>query len=320
MQVVVYHKNCQDGLFSALNFWNIHGDNDTIYVSASYGFIKDNDYEKALNTLLYKQNIPDKKLIDLILVDFCFPIDFFLYCKDVFRSILILDHHKTSKDSFINHFKEYSVIENDWIELQPFNNTRIIFSEKESGAKLSYMFLNPNKEIPYYIELVNDRDLWIHKYPETEHFFFGCEMMGLIVDPNFYSISQLVASGIDSIVYIGKAFEKYLNSKLEKISRSNAKPISVSINGQNYKGMIINSFLDIASDLGNYLIHKCKVDAAFIYTIKNNDDVQFSVRSISHLDSSVISRKFGGGGHVNASGFTVNLETLQKFLSEGISV
>lgn len=320
MQVVIYHRNCQDGLFSALNFWNVYGDNQTVYIPASYGFLNNDDHETTLNKLLYKQNLPDRKLVDLILVDFCFSVEFFLYCKDVFRSVLILDHHESSKLNFLNHFKHFNTIEHGWIEFQPFNNTRIIFSENESGAKLSYMYLNPNKEIPYYIELVNDRDLWLHKYPETEQFFFGCELLAIITNPNFHAISQLVSSGLDSVLFLGKSYKSYLNVKIEKIAKSNAKPIPVVIDNNTYKGMIVNSYLDISSDLGNYLIHKYKVDVAFIYNINGKNDVQFSVRSITNLDSSVISKKFGGGGHRNSSGFYVKFDDLQKFLTEGVRV
>ena len=75
---------------------------------------------------------------------------------------------------------------------------------------------------------------------------------------------------------------------------------------------VCNSNVDI-SDLGNY-IAKQGYQIGIIWG-RRKGQLIVSLRSIGDMDVSIIAKDFGGGGHKNASGFTLNtFMDLKKFL------
>ena len=320
MKVVLYHKNCQDGLFSAFNFWKKFGDKKNLYIPVNYGVFKNKKHSEVLSYIFHKSRNIDTSSVDLYVVDFCFPIEFLIFVKDFFRTITILDHHESSMNNYLEYFKNHKVLENGWIELKPFINVNVLFSKTESGALMTYRYLFPEKEVPYYIKLVSDRDLWEFKEKDTDHFYLGCEVLQFIVNPDFNEIEYMVEHKLHEIIGIGKKYQKYLESNIERISKSNAKFINIVIDGIVYDAAIVNSRLDIASDLGNYILKDLGVDIVLIFNIFKDGSVQFSVRSRKEVDSSVISTYYGGGGHKNASGFFATIEDLCKIMSNNLVI
>lgn len=331
MKVVLFHKNCKDGLFSAFSFWKKYGCKDVMYIEINYKPIQDmepmealeyifNGYIKkpcSLNSAVYefkdnKVTVEDMKDMELYVVDYSFPVKHFKTYIPLFKSILVLDHHKTAIDEYTNQFY-HTEGKNGWMFIKPSENSEIVFSTHESGAKLTYMFLNEDKEVPSYIELISDRDLWTFKLENSKKFHHGLMLHEL---NDFNVIDTLMNSFLNDIVNIGGKYEVALLERIEKIIRSNVIDITVKIAGQEYKCGLVNSYLDIASDLCDSVIYNHGYDISIAYTMQKNADVSCSVRSRKGIDSSKISLMYGGGGHANSSGFHFSLDELNSVLKK----
>ena len=337
MKVVLYHKNCQDGLFSAYNLWKEFGGKDVLYIPVNYKPIQDLqplealeyifksyiDNPRSISGIKYsfkddKVTLDDYKDMELYVVDYSFPV---LHIKEYisfFKSILVLDHHETAINSYLKEFEHYKVCENGWKVIEPTTTCKFIFSEKESGAKLTYMYFNEGKEVPNFIELVSDRDLWNFNLKYTRAFKYGCEMFQM---DTFSIIDNLMKSSLHNIIYVGEKYEVLYDNRLEKIYESNLSNISVFIEGTEYKCALINAFPDLASDLCDYAISTEEYDLALSYNIDTRLSVNCSLRSREGLDSSKLALMFGGGGHKRASGFSLTMQQFNKILdNKGIVV
>jgi len=326
MKVVLFHKNCKDGLFSAFSFWKKFGGKDVLYIEVNYKPIQDMEPIEALNYIFngYIKNpsllnaapyiFPDGVVtesemaeMELYVVDYCFPVKHLQCYIDLFKSILVLDHHKTAIDEYTKYYpsKEGGF---GWIFIRPHTNCEIIFSKEQSGAKLTWMYFHGGyNEVPKYIELISDRDLWTFKLENSKKFHHGLMLHQL---NDFNVIDALMNSAMHDIVNIGGKYETALLERIEKIIKSNLTEIVVKIAGKEYKAGLVNSYLDIASDLCDSIIYNHGYDIAIAFDIQKRSDVSCSVRSRKGIDSSSLSLMYGGGGHANASGFHFSLKEL----------
>ncbi|NTW91352.1 MAG: hypothetical protein HGA35_05430, partial [Erysipelotrichaceae bacterium] len=250
--------------------------------------------------------------MDLYVVDYSFPVRHLEEYISVFKSILVLDHHKTAIDEYT---ERYEVKEGgfDWMFIRPSDNCQIVFSHTESGAKLSWMYFHGGyAEVPDYIELISDRDLWTFKLENSRKFYYGLKLQDL---STFNMIDTLLNSFKNNIIVEGSKYEKVLANRNTKIAKANAIEISIKIAGKDYKGVLVNSYLDIASDLCNHLIAEKGYDIAIVYNI-HNDSVGCSLRSKKGLDSSPVSLMYGGGGHAQASGFSIPFQELNSIITD----
>lgn len=329
MKVVLFHKNCKDGLFSAFSLWKKFGGKDVIYIEINYKPIQDMEPIEALNYIFngYIKNpsslnpvpyiFPDGVItesemseMELYVVDYSFPVDHLLSYVPLFKSILVLDHHKTAIDEYTERFFFEDGL-NGWKTIDIEKNCKIVFAKDQSGAKLTWMYFNPNKEVPNYIELISDRDLWTFKLENSKKFHHGLMLHQL---NDFNVIDTLMNSFLNDIVNIGGKYEVALLERIEKIIKSNLTEIVVKMGGKEYKTGLVNSYLDIASDLCDSIIYKHGYDIAIAFDIQKRSDVSCSVRSRKGIDSSQLSLMYGGGGHENASGFHFSLKQLLTVL------
>lgn len=330
MKVVLYHKNCHDGLFSAFSFWKKFGSKDTIFIEVNYKPIQDMEPIEALDYIFngYIKNpsslnpvphvFPEGVVLDseiaemeLYVLDYSFPVKHLQKYIDLFKSILVLDHHKTAIDEYTSY---YPSTEGGfgWTFIRPHTNCEIVFSENESGAKLSWMYFHGGyNEVPDYIELISDRDLWRFKLENSRKFYYGLKLQDL---STFNMIDTLLNSFKNNIIIEGSKYEKVHNERNEKIAKANIIDITVTIAGKEYKAGMVNSYLDVASDLCSNLISKRGYDIAIAYNIDNKSVVGCSLRSKKGLDSSSLSLMYGGGGHAQASGFSIPFTELNKII------
>ena len=327
MKVVLYHSNCQDGFFAAATLFQLFG-KDALYIPVGYKPIQDlGPYEalahlfnpKKEQELFEKGNSVHKlshvhpdmyKDVELYIVDYSVPVEHFLVYTSLFKSVLMLDHHVTAVKSYMSHFSADESPEG-WIVMCPTENSKIVFSDKDSGAKLTHRYFHRNQSVPYYIELVSDRDLWQFKLSETDLFHYGVRLLN---EENIQKVLDYASTNFEFILNLGELQKKEIHTRIKSVKRHGVLPINVTIGEHSYKAAIINSNLDIASDLCNSTI-KEGYDIAMAYAIQNLDDVSFSVRSAKSVDSSLISLHFGGGGHAQASGFHAPTNVLFGMMS-----
>ena len=175
-----------------------------------------------------------------------------------------------------------------------------------SGVALSYLFLTKKiineknfNNLPLSVKLVSDFDIWSFKFKET--WTFHCAMLGEETDP------------------------RYINNIWSKLLSGECNPSSFTKNG-----VIISKYLDInnrknCEEMGyvttfeglstfcinlpkvNFGENKKKYDLCVSWHYIGNGLYQYSLRTDKeYVNCKEIAEKYGGGGHIKASGFVID--------------
>ena len=144
MNLIYYHKNCDDGFGGAWAAWLKFGN------SATYTAIGHDDPLFSINTLNSDDTVV---LIDISLPNIALH-DIALKAK----SITILDHHKTAEEDFQNSRSD---------------NISATFDMGQSGAMLGWKYFHPNTPPPLLIQHIQDSDLWQFQLPRTKEIMAG---------------------------------------------------------------------------------------------------------------------------------------------------
>ena len=298
--VIVFHYPCQDGLVSA---WVCHYYYKTLLNSISpyrYENHKIDFYPYQHNDELDLERLVGKRVL---FCDITPKIEVLEKIESIVSKINILDHH---------HYIE------DLAKTKPY----IKFDNSKSGASLTCEHFFPTIDVPEFIKMVEDRDIWRWSIPNSKQFttwlMAEADILGDF-DENkfeelFRSLNLLLIDPSLMYVYIDKgAFLMAINNSKIKNICCDVPIKNVNFKGKDYKICIVNS-LDNVSEIGNELCKKYDIDFAIVFNYNNQKNIwKSSLRSIGDFDTSIISRHFGGNGHKNASGFTSNVCPIELF-------
>lgn len=228
--------------------------------------------------------IPDVRGANVLIVDFSWPRPTMLKMNEAAKSLLVLDHHKTAE-------KE--------LEGLPF----AIFDMKRSGATLTWDTLFPGQERPWYVDYCEDRDLWTWKLPCSK------DVSGYVMalPHTVEAWSKLDSMEVDEAWKAGAAIRLHIEHYIEKVV---AQKQLGKLDGHTV-AIVCAAYPNI-SDVGNVLCDHAEIGAGWFE--RGDGQMQFSLRSVGDLDVSVIAKKYGGGGHKNASGFQLPLIEGRKIL------
>jgi nanoRNase/pAp phosphatase (c-di-AMP/oligoRNAs hydrolase) len=171
------------------------------------------------------------------------------------------------------------------------------FDMDQSGAVMAWKFCFPDKPIPLFLKLIQDRDLWMLKDERTRPFSAALRTN----EHSFAFFNDLkddntVLELVDAGELVLKGHEKNIKSFLKHA-------YEMDIGG--YIVPAVNVPYHYASDTANELLKQypeAPFAACWFMTEKNKR--QFSLRSEnSRIDVSEVASQFGGGGHRNAAGF-----------------
>ena len=199
----------------------------------------------------------------------------------------VFDHHATAQEAL------------EGLDFCTFDMTKC-------GAVLLWEALFPDEELPILLQYIQDRDLWTWQLENSQAVSSALKMIDNTDVANFmpylHDVSELVVEGNTILAYE--------NHNIAKIVRNKDRLTRATIEG--HKVICINS-TTLISELGNALVE----DELFVamYFIKDGDEAIFSLRADNKCDVSKIAKVFGGGGHPNASGFSVPLEDLHFILN-----
>lgn len=281
---VVYHANCTDGFGAALAAHsNLH--NLAEYLPFNYS--------TPVDQLL------GKKYEKVYVLDFCFnPLDMATLSREV-GSVIVLDHHKTSAQS--------------WAEIKPPSNVELNFDMNKSGALLAWEYFQPQASVPKLIQHISDRDLWKFEMEGTDdlHTYLSS------IEKDFDSWKTLlnVEQILDSKIKEGRMMNTLRDSQVKNVMDDYDKlitPISYfdPVLKKPVTGLAVNAHGIAISELGNDLAER---SGTFSIVWKTDGiNVIGSVRSVKDFDCSVFAKILGGGGHKNSCGFTTDLK---RFLS-----
>ena len=271
MRYIITHKNCNDGMASALAAWLVFKDDQTKYVFCDY---KDPVPE-----------IPDAT--EIFILDFSFkrPILLDMFNK-VNGKIKVLDHHKSAKKEL------------EGLDFCTFNMDKC-------GAVLSWEYFHPTKEIPVFFKYVQDYDLFTKKLfginesnAYINSFQRNIEQFNKLLDE--YECNNA------GVLVQGGVILRYHQRDVEKCCEDARFHIWDGV-----PCMIVNAQGYMASDVGEKLLEDNKnIEFVCIYYDKDGCR-SYSLRSrgetreIGGYDVSALANKYGGGGHRSAANFVI---------------
>ena len=270
VNLVIYHANCVDGFASA---WAAHKflRSSTIYLPCAYGDIP--IIPKAI----------DKRSI-IYIVDFSFSRQVIKVFADLANQVVILDHHKTAQE----------VLES-W-ETKP-DNVTIVFDVERSGAGITWDYFHDTRnQRPEFIDYIEDRDLWRFFLPSSKEVNAYISFM----PKTFEAYDDFLYTDIEDMVEIGAILLRQHQKICEEIILDARE---VTINGK--IGLACNCTPQFSSEVGNLLAQKSGTYGATYHSTRDGS-VKWSLRSEKDYDVSAIAKQFGGGGHKNAAGFSLN--------------
>lgn len=259
MKTTILHHGDADGFGAAYACHKAFGDDVIKYISVQYG-----------------RPVPEipSETERLMIVDFSYSREICLKLKEMFKEVIIIDHHKTAEES---------------LKDLPFAH----FDLTKSGAVLTWELLNPGMHLPTILAYVQDRDLWKFVLPFSKEINSYIEAL----DRDFQVWDDFEP---EEAISGGLAIEMFRNNQI-KMALKNVYDTVIS----GYKVPTLNCTANI-SEIGNEICRKYP-DAPFSLTYYDRDDEvrSYSLRSIGDFDVSIIARRFGGGGHKNAAGFAL---------------
>lgn len=264
----IYHGNCLDGFAAA---WAVR-----------HALGEEVEFHKGI----HQQIPPDVSDRDVFLVDFSYKKDVLISMLKTAASITILDHHITA-------VQELS-------ELMDSGELKGLFNMNKSGAMLAWEWFHPEQQAPEIIAFIQDRDLW--KF-ELE----GSHEINAVLSSYPFDFSvwdTLMASGDAEIVdlkNIGVAIERKLQKDIEELLASGIRRMVIA----GYDVPVLNAPSAYVSDAG----HIMSINEPFAACYWDHAAGRsFSLRSSeTGVDVAEVAKKFGGGGHAKAAGFTVKI-------------
>ena len=211
--LVLYHKNCQDGLGAA------HAVREYLREQGRMNGAK-------FQTVQYGDNPPDVTGLDVYVVDFSFPRSALLEMWEKAKSLIVIDHHKTAQAELAD---------------LPF----CIFNMDKAGCMLTWEYLFPTTPAPELFHYLQDRDLWQWKLPESKEVSAALRSYKPFFDvwDEFMTIA-----GLEKLKAEGAAILRYQNQQIEM---SLSQPVQmVEIGG--YTVPCVNC-THLISELGNEL-------------------------------------------------------------------
>lgn len=279
----IYHANCTDGFGAAYAVWKRFGD-AVEYVAAQYG-----------------DEPPVVAGKNVVIVDFSYKRPVLDALASFAQTILILDHHKTAQEDLAGlpmcsgEYSPQGMLawkEMAGVPVALFAN----FDMERSGTRIAWDYFHPGEPVPVLLRMIEDRDLWRFKLPETRAVVEAARSYDATF-PWWNGLIRLAEdeAGLRRLVNEGEAILRRQTKDIEALLGGRR---TMRIGGHDVPVANVPGFL--ASDAG----HAMNEGVLFCATYFDAADKRvFSLRSRGDFDVSAIAKLYGGGGHKNAAGF-----------------
>lgn len=139
--IIIHHAGCTDGFAALWVARKALGDIEAI----------PGRYEERLAPPV------DVAGRDVYILDFSYPPEVFAAMRGIAKSIVMLDHHDTVIEDYAGEAKGY------WQDIDL--DCTVILDRHRSGAGLAWDHFFEGQSRPWFIDYVEDRDLWRWKLP-----------------------------------------------------------------------------------------------------------------------------------------------------------
>lgn len=282
---VLYHADCADGFGAAWAVWK--------------------RYPRARFQAVRHGTQPPMDLDgrDVVVVDFCYPQAAMDYIREVARSVLVIDHHRTSRDYLETWAVAYS---EGWLSYLDGgqligDSAAAVHSEARSGAALAWTFFHPHTSLPMLLRYIEDRDLWRWKMPESRAISAWIASRQLGDFEEFDAMDRSLTREATYAVAIieGSAILRARTRLVEQIVANHWWEVV-----DDWRVPVVCAPWPLASEVGEMLLalHPTAAFAASFFQVPHVR--VWSLRSTDdRADVAAIARERGGGGHRNAAGF-----------------
>lgn len=283
---VFFHFPCADGFTAAWACWRVNPDWEYLGIThADFPTLYPEEVWEEAESAKWPGG-------DIYFLDICPPRDTLLRLADLLATngdkVYVLDHHKSAQAD---------------LEGVDHPNLVITFDMDQSGAMLAWNRFNWPVPAPRFVELVQDRDLWKFELEGSKEF-----ASFLFAQEYAFENWDILANGLENEEVRATIFaigEGILGKQFKDIREliAGGQVIELEIDGHSVPAVNVPYFY--AGEMGHALLEQYP-DAPFAATFYlEQNAAKFSLRSTDdRLDVSVIAKKFGGGGHRNAAGFT----------------
>lgn len=324
--LVIYHASCADGFGAAFAAWMKLGDKAE-YAPMQYG-------EKLVGV-----DIADMNDRDVYILDFSFPREVIDGVFAAAKRVFWLDHHKTAFEMWCGSYTR-------GMRFSDHNDPYIELNDNKSGALLAWEYFHPNAEAPMLIRHIDDYDRWQFKLDGTKEFikalwsyapwsFEHWQILNISIQQAPSSKPEFGDAYI-ALLREGAAILRAHEQNVKSVVNHGARRCSIVPHiidsAESYKapwvwwtdpehgdtcgasGLAANCPPHLSSDVGHKLATQSGTFGLLWYLDKDNR-CKCSLRSNGDYDVSAIAKAFGGGGHKNAAGFEVPIETLLGWLN-----
>lgn len=266
--LVIYHSPCMDGFTAAWACWLAHP-------------------EWEFHPGVHGEAPPDATGRVVYLLDFSYKRPVMEKLISQATTVLVLDHHVTAKDDLL------PLLEEGYIEGK--------FDMDKSGARLAWEYFHPGTEVPYFVRIVEDRDLWRFNLSDTRAF---CNyVFSFPYDFKEYTGFQYVCENTNILREACRQGEAIERKQQKDIAELTSKLIhTLTVGGVEVPAA--NLPYQYASDAGHIMSKDAPFAAIYFFDGKH---YKFSLRSSdTGADVSEVAKRYGGGGHKHAAGFQVS--------------
>lgn len=294
--IVLYHGGCRDGFCAA---WVVNKYFQSLGMDNRYEADSRVEYIPAY----YGQDPPNVTGKNVIIVDFCYPLEVMSSLIAVCKSFIWLDHHKTAQPVY------------DWLMNTEvtgnLEHVKFQFRNDKSGAGLAWDYFFPNELRPWLVDYVEDRDLWAKKLRMSDRVnsFVACLKFNF---SKWDEINDMVS--LETAIQYGYTAEMKTEQYVEEVCKNvyvvdifkDRADVGASVDvDDGWSNIPIVNICQL--DCSEVLHELCKryPESSFsLYWFKRADGLyQYGIRSIGDFDVSSVAKIFGGGGHKNAAGF-----------------
>jgi uncharacterized protein len=301
---VIVHDPCQDGFTAAWVAWLKYGHKANFFGHTyAMGDLTDSDIDLIEGT-------------DVLIADYSFSINTLRRIAKRALHVTVLDHHR----SFAQHLMAEGLLPkgnpDDLVGESTEQNIYIVFDNHKSGAKLAFERLRISEldNATYWtgvgklVDFVSDRDLWTFALPGTKSF----HERSRLEEENFQAWSTVALKLTTDPTAFCNEGDLLLKARDQEIVRQLADVVRGRVGG--HVVPIINSQYAVSETCNELAKKHSDAPFAAAYTDRVVGGVLkrvWSLRSTkeSGFDVSALAKQFGGGGHKNAAGFTLPIDS-----------
>jgi oligoribonuclease NrnB/cAMP/cGMP phosphodiesterase (DHH superfamily) len=268
--VVLYHGGCRDGFCAAWVARNALG-KDTVCIPVQYG-----------------QPVPKIENGSMVyIVDFSYPKDVLLTLHQRMGHLTVLDHHKTAQADLS------SVSAPD---------LHITFDMNKSGGRLTWehFYDKSGMRAPWLVDYTEDRDLWRWKLPDSRA--VSAFLASHADDFGRWDALSSIVPSTDAWMHIVGEGTAILRYQQQLVDAAVSFAVEKTIAG--HKVLVVNSTVcaseiagELAKDRPFGVVWFQERGGKFVYSLRSRE---------GGMDVSEVAKRFGGGGHKAAAGFTVD--------------